>query len=70
MHAAQSAKAAMQRFLAEVAADGGIKEPEKLAMELQLLLEGSIVLAQSGDAVEAIDVSLDVGRRLIEDAMG
>ena len=66
---AQDAKNAMRGFIAELAEDGGAEEPEKLALQLQLLLEGSIVLAQSGNGPSVIDTSLEVGLQLIDEAL-
>ena len=66
---AQDAKDGMRAFIAEIATEYGAKGPEKLALELQLLLEGSIILAQSGSGLAAIEASLEVAEDLIDRAL-
>ncbi|MEM7673230.1 MAG: TetR/AcrR family transcriptional regulator [Verrucomicrobiota bacterium] len=64
---AQNAKDTMRAFIARIAEEGGFSDPQRLAVELQLLLEGSIVLAQAGN-VEAVQVAKEVAGLLIENA--
>ncbi|MGB0371160.1 MAG: TetR/AcrR family transcriptional regulator [Opitutales bacterium] len=61
---AQNAKNTMRGFIIQIAEEGKFNEPECLAMELQLLLEGSIVLAQAGKP-EGIQVAKKLAERLI-----
>ncbi len=50
------AKQAMRGFFVELAVERGARDPEVLADQLQLLLEGSIVVAQLGRGPEVIDL--------------
>jgi hypothetical protein len=40
-------------FLAELATDGGFRDPAELALSLQLLLRGSIIQMSAGDPAAA-----------------
>ena len=62
---AQDAKAAMRDFIGEVAALGGACEPELLAEQLQLLLEGAIVVAQCGRGAAVVDTAQAIADDLI-----
>lgn len=66
---AQDAKRSMRTFLAEIAREGGAEQPDDLALKLQLLLEGSIVMAQSGSGPAIVDAALQVGTTLIEESL-
>lgn len=65
---AQDAKTAMRDFIAEVAALGGACDPESLAEQLQLLLEGAIVLAQCGRGAAVVDTAQAIADGLIAQA--
>ena len=66
---AQEAKGSMRTFIAKIASEGGAKEPENLALTLQLLLEGSIVMAQSGSGPAIVDAALEVGTTLVDESL-
>ena len=56
-------------YLAQLAREAGVKDPERLAFDLSLLLDGAIVCAQiSGDA-DAASRSRDAARVLIDEAL-
>ena len=59
----------MQSFTMEIASEGGAKDPSDLALKLQLLLEGSIMMAQSGSGPAIVGVALQVGTSLIEESL-
>ncbi len=63
------AKIEMREFIRELAAEGSAKDPDRLADELQLLLEGSIVVAQCGRGEQGIRAAKNVAGRLIRDAV-
>lgn len=65
---AVDAKASVRALVYEIAVEGGAKDPETLADQLQLLLEGSIVLAQSGRGPELMDVAEELYRQLVASA--
>ncbi|MCP5381243.1 MAG: TetR family transcriptional regulator [Kordiimonadaceae bacterium] len=63
-------KQLMWNYVAELAKEANVKEPEKLANELCLLLEGAIVTAQVSQKPEAAITAKEIGKKLIDDAMG
>ncbi|MEM7790085.1 MAG: TetR/AcrR family transcriptional regulator [Verrucomicrobiota bacterium] len=65
---AKQAKRSMRNLIYDIAAEAKLVNPDLLADQLQLLLEGSIVVAQSGSGPEVIDVAKDVAIRLINEA--
>ncbi|MDQ8208724.1 TetR/AcrR family transcriptional regulator [Coraliomargarita sp. SDUM461003] len=65
---ARESKEAMGHFLFELAELAGASEPRQLADQLQLLLEGSIVLAQAGRGPEIIDTAKAMAQTLITEA--
>ena len=62
---AQDAKGTMRDFMIQIAKEGKLKKAKTLAMQLQLLLEGSIVMAQAGQKEEAMQAAKEVARKLI-----
>lgn len=62
---AQEAKESMRAAIVEIAEAGGYENPQDLALELQLLLEGSIVLTQTGMKSKAIEAAKRVAEKLI-----
>ncbi len=65
---AVESKVAMRAFFIELCVEQGAREPELLADQLQLLLEGSIVLAQTGRGVEVVDIVKDLAKKLLSEA--
>ncbi|MGZ0654722.1 TetR/AcrR family transcriptional regulator [Coraliomargarita sp. W4R53] len=65
---ARESKKSMWHFLVELAELAGTKQPQQLADQLQLLLEGSIVLAQAGRGPEIIDTAKAMAKSLIAQA--
>ena len=65
---AQASKAAMRDFIGEIAALGGACEPELIAEQLQLLLEGAIVVAQCGRGAAVMDTAQSIADDLIATA--
>jgi len=63
---AQDAKTDMRNFIESIAKEGGAKNAAKLALGLQILLEGSIILAHSGEGPSVIDTSWSIGEMLID----
>ena len=57
--------AAIREFLAALARDAGIADPESFARRWRILMKGSIVSAQEGD-LEAAKRAQEVGRVLLE----
>jgi AcrR family transcriptional regulator len=65
---ARESKTAVRNFLIEITEQAGIHPATSLADQLQLLLEGSIVLAQSGRGPTIIDSAKAIARDLITHA--
>lgn len=65
---AVKAKQAMRDFLVELGVGRGVRDPELLADQLQLLLEGSIVVAQLGRGAAVVDLVKDMAEILISEA--
>ncbi|CAA6679730.1 MULTISPECIES: TetR/AcrR family transcriptional regulator [unclassified Lentimonas] len=63
---AQQSKIAIREILVEVAAEGKLRDPALLADQLQLVLEGAIVVAQYGACDQAIETARSLARSLIE----
>jgi len=66
---AQRAKDEMRDFLRELAREGGAADPDTLAEQLQILLEGSTVLAQSGRGEAIMDPAVGIAEELIDRAL-
>lgn len=66
---ASRAKQAMRDLLVELAADVGAKDPERLADQLQILLEGCIVVAQAGKRADVIETARPMAAQLIQAAL-
>jgi AcrR family transcriptional regulator len=62
---ARESKQAIYQLLVELSEIAGAKDPRRLADQLQLLLEGSITLAQSGRGPEIIDTAKLMAKDLI-----
>ena len=67
--AAQQAKLELRDYLAELAEAAGVPEPQRLATQLQLILEGSIVIAQCESENEEIQVARELAEQLISAAL-
>ncbi|MEM8868387.1 MAG: TetR/AcrR family transcriptional regulator [Verrucomicrobiota bacterium] len=65
---AQGAKWALRELILEQTKSTRATEPEQLADQIQLLLEGSIILAQSGRGVTIIDAAQEAAAQLLEGA--
>jgi AcrR family transcriptional regulator len=65
---AKESKAAMHDLILTLAKEVGAREPEVLADQLQLLLEGSIIIAQTGRGAAIIDTARAMAGDLIERA--
>ncbi len=63
-------KRLMVRYLAKLAEDVGAKDPQRLAFELLLLLDGAIVCAQISRQTDAADRARAAAEVLIDDALG
>ena len=66
---ASQAKSGLRDYLVELAVKAGAKEPGLLADRLQLILEGSIVVAQCGRNNESIRVAREMAERVIAEAL-
>lgn len=66
---AADSKNEMRDFFVELAKDAGARRPEKLADQIQILLEGSIVVAQTGKGPEVIDTAKAMAKDLIKKAV-
>ena len=64
-HATVEHLAAIRTFLATLARDAGITDPERFARRWHILMKGSIISAQEGD-LEAAKRAQEVGRVLLE----
>jgi len=62
---AQQSKLELCGYLAELAEEAGAKEPGNLAVQLQLILEGSIVIAQCGKDNTSIQQAKNLAEWLI-----
>ena len=67
--AARQAKLELRDYLAELAEEAGAPEPQRLATQLQLILEGSIVIAQCGSESKEIQVAKELAEQLISTAL-
>ena len=65
---AVESKRAMRGFLVELAIGRGVAKPELLADQLQILLEGSVVVAQTGLGTDVIDIVKEMAKELIRTA--
>ncbi|MGJ8638957.1 MAG: TetR/AcrR family transcriptional regulator [Opitutaceae bacterium] len=55
-------KRAMHAFIVELAVDLGAQNPELLADQLQILLEGSVIVAQAGAAPDIVDIVKEMAK--------
>ena len=65
---AAQAKSELRDYLTEIAKEVGVANPEHLADQLQLILEGSIIIAQCGRENESIRIARELAERIISDA--
>ena len=63
---AAQAKSELRHYLTGIAKEAGVADPEHLARQLQIILEGSIVVAQSGR--ESIHIAREIAERVIAEA--
>lgn len=66
---AQEFKTHVRNFIIEVAKEAGAKNPKDLAVQLALLLEGSIVTAQVSGSPESATNAKVIAKKLIDDAL-
>ncbi len=66
---AAESKREMRNFFAELAKEAGARRPEKLADQMQILLEGCIIVAQTGQGPEVIDTAKSMAKELIKQAI-
>lgn len=66
---AQHSKSEVRQMIYEIALEGGLSDPALLADQLQLLLEGSIVVAQCGEGAKVIDTARPIAERLIREML-
>lgn len=66
---ASRAKFELRNYLAELSKEAGAKHPELLAKQLQLVLEGSIIIAQCGRVTESIHIAREMAEKLIAEEL-
>lgn len=66
---ASRAKFELRNYLAELSKKAGAKHPELLANQLQLVLEGSIIIAQCGRVTESIHIAREMAEKLIAEEL-
>ena len=66
---ATQAKSELRDYLAELAREAGAKNADLLANQLQLILEGSIIVAQCGCKNKSIHTARDLAKRLISEEL-
>lgn len=66
---ATQAKAEIRNYLVELAREANVKKPDLLADQLQLILEGSIIVAQCGRRNESTYMAKEMAKRLICEAL-
>lgn len=66
---ATQAKSELHNYLSEIAGKAGVKNPELLAVQLQLILEGSIIVAQCGCENESIRIAREFAEKTIAEAL-
>lgn len=66
---AVESKNEMREFIVELAKDAGAHRPEKLADQIQILLEGSIIVAQTGKGSDVIRTTKAMAKDLIRRAV-
>ncbi|MGK0456639.1 MAG: AcrR family transcriptional regulator [Zhongshania aliphaticivorans] len=66
---ATQAKSELRNYLAELAREAGTKDPDLLADQLQLILEGSIVVAQCGRENKSIRIARDMAEAMVSQAI-
>ncbi len=62
---AQQHKLGVRDHLATLAAEAGVKEPEELAEQLLILLEGAVVMAMMRRSAEPLDTARSLAVRLV-----
>lgn len=63
-------KRSMREFIKELCVQAGASEPDLLADQLALLLEGAIVTAQVSQKIGAAETAKEIARRLIDQLPG
>ena len=66
---AAQAKADLHHYITEIAREENIANPERLSDQLQLILEGSIVVAQCGRKTESIRTARELAEDIISQAL-
>ena len=62
---AARAKSEMRDYLTGIAEEAGVSDPEHLAEQLQIILEGSIVVAQCGRRTESIRTARELAETVV-----
>lgn len=57
-------------FVRAIAAQAGARDPDTLATQLALLMDGSIVFAYVGSGPAAVEAAKAAAEKLIDDAIG
>ena len=66
---ATQAKSELRDYLTEIAEEEGTANSELLADQLQLILEGSVVVAQCGRKIESIHIARELAKTVISQAL-
>ena len=66
---AAQAKSDLRAYITEIARGAGVIDPERLAYQLHLILEGSIVVAQCGRTVESICTARELAEKIVSEAL-
>ncbi len=66
---AAQTKADLHDYITEIAREENVAKPERLADQLQLILEGSIVVAQCGRKKESVRTARELAENLISQAL-
>lgn len=66
---ATQAKSELRNYLSEIAGKAGAKNPKLLAVQLQLIFEGSIIVAQCGGEDENLAIAREFAERTIAEAL-
>lgn len=62
---AAQAKSELRDYLTGIAEEAGVSDPEHLAEQLQIILEGSIVVAQCGRRTESIRIARELAEIVV-----
>ena len=65
---ARRSKQSVRDYLVEIACSGDLSGPEALADQLQLLLEGAVIVAQFGCGKRSIETAREIAQDLIKQA--